>query len=243
MCTVTWWRGAGTYELFFNRDERRTRPASLPPALQDGEGAPFLAPVDPEGGGTWIAANAHGLCLCLLNAYDIEPPAPPAHPRTRGAIVCALAGAASAADAAAGVGELRLADFKPFHLLAVDPGEAHLCTWDGRALHRRYDADALRPVTTSSVRTREALAHRAQAWADAGGAAADAAALEALHTRLHDADPPLGLCMDRPDSRTVSLTHVQVDAERVSLSVRLRTTGPGFADPVEVTLRRGGRDG
>ena len=52
MCTLTWWReSAGSYEVYFNRDERKTRAMAEPPRLREREGVSFLAPIDPDGGG------------------------------------------------------------------------------------------------------------------------------------------------------------------------------------------------
>src|SRR6516165_11404356 len=67
MCTLSWiYQGAG-YHLFCNRDEKHTRrPASKPQLLTRG-GMRFLAPIDGDFGGTWIAVNESGLSLALLN--------------------------------------------------------------------------------------------------------------------------------------------------------------------------------
>ncbi len=73
MCTVTWWQEQGSWELFCNRDEQRSHLPARPPRLSGRAGARFLAPVDGDAGGTWIAGNEHGLGLCLLNDYESEP--------------------------------------------------------------------------------------------------------------------------------------------------------------------------
>ena len=62
MCTLTWGRDeAGGLEVFFNRDERKTRPVAEPPALDELNGVRFLSPRDPKGGGAWMIANELGL--------------------------------------------------------------------------------------------------------------------------------------------------------------------------------------
>ena len=73
MCTVTWLERDGCYDLFCSRDELRTRGAALAPRLHPTAGGRFLAPVDSDGGGTWIAVNDRGVGLCLLNDYDADP--------------------------------------------------------------------------------------------------------------------------------------------------------------------------
>ena len=63
MCTVTWIRVAGGYELFCNRDERLERGPELPPSVLERAGVHLVAPRDSDFGGTWIAVNEHGIAL------------------------------------------------------------------------------------------------------------------------------------------------------------------------------------
>ena len=72
MCTVTWRTRADGYDLFFNRDEHRARSTAQGPQTHSRPGARVIAPVDPDGGGTWLAANEHGLSHCLLNYYAAD---------------------------------------------------------------------------------------------------------------------------------------------------------------------------
>jgi hypothetical protein len=73
MCTVSVVPHVGGIRLLCNRDERRTRPAALPPAIHLVRGTTALFPVDPEGGGTWIGVNDAGLAVTLLNTYIRRP--------------------------------------------------------------------------------------------------------------------------------------------------------------------------
>lgn len=52
-----------------NRDELHSRGTASPPTVRARDGVRVVAPIDADGGGTWIAANDHGLCVCLLNHY------------------------------------------------------------------------------------------------------------------------------------------------------------------------------
>ncbi len=72
MCTVTWTTRADGYDLFFNRDEHRARSTAQGPQTHSRPGARVIAPVDPDGGGTWLAVNEHGLSHCLLNYYAAD---------------------------------------------------------------------------------------------------------------------------------------------------------------------------
>ena len=65
-------REPGTFRLFFNRDERRTRRPAIPPAVHRKGDTRFIAPRDGDFGGSWLGVNEHGVSLCLLNGYAAE---------------------------------------------------------------------------------------------------------------------------------------------------------------------------
>ena len=77
MCTVTWIVESHGYQLFFNRDELRTRKPAEKPTIRTNAILPFIAPADGDHGGSWIAVNEAGLCVCLLNGdggREAQPP-------------------------------------------------------------------------------------------------------------------------------------------------------------------------
>src|SRR6478752_326444 len=67
MCTVSWIHTQDGYQLLCNRDELDTRMRAEVPAMLVEDDVRYLAPADGDFGGTWIAANEHGLTLALLN--------------------------------------------------------------------------------------------------------------------------------------------------------------------------------
>ncbi|NUO80759.1 NRDE family protein [candidate division KSB1 bacterium] len=69
MCTVTWLQRHEGYEVFCNRDELKTRKPALPPRLAECNGVRYLAPIDNDGGGSWLGVNEFGVSLCLVNHY------------------------------------------------------------------------------------------------------------------------------------------------------------------------------
>ncbi len=236
MCTLSWWRGGGCLEVFFNRDEQRTRPASLPAAIREGRELSYIAPLDPLGGGTWIAVNETGLCACLLNGYGGGAHA---GARSRGVIVRTLAESAWDVPAALrAYAAFDLGQFAPHHLFLFDPGRACASTWDGGHLTQRTDLDELHPFTTSSVRTDEAVAWRRNAYAEATGGAAEPSALKRFHSTRNMEDPALGVCMDREDARTVSFAHARVDRAAVELTCLARSNGAAFEAGSPLRLRR-----
>jgi hypothetical protein len=232
MCTVSWRAARDGLDLFFNRDELHTRAPELPPVREERDGTAFLAPRDGDHGGTWLAVNAHGLTVCLLNDYaNPWRPAPGTARHSRGHLVLACATAASLAAVAAEIARQPLARTLPFTLLAVAPGgDALALRWDGAQLHRRPPAagDLPPPLSSSSFATDEVIAARLARFAQTfpTGTAPDADALAAYH-RQHD--PSAGahsVLMRRPDAATRSLCHVRVTPERVSLAYAPVRPGP-----------------
>ena len=71
MCTISWIHDKDGYQLLCNRDEKLTRKSALEPRLAVRNGTRFLAPVDGDFGGTWIATNEFGVSVCLLNGANL----------------------------------------------------------------------------------------------------------------------------------------------------------------------------
>lgn len=239
MCTVSWVFRDARLSVVFNRDESRRRAPGLPPRI-GGAGA-WTAPVDPEGGGTWIAAHARGLVVSVLNHTPVAGVArEPVHPSSRGGLVPRLVACGDLARVEEELRVLDTAPFRPFEILAVGG--------DGAALHAVWDGAALvvrRPgtpgcVTTSSFDTAAVVAARREAWERAGVArAADPfQAQEAFHRGREPGRGAYSVNMARPDARTVSRTAVVVTPERVVLrTVPLGDDG-AEGEPAAVELAR-----
>lgn len=217
MCTAMWWRGDdGSFAVFFNRDESRLRPRSLPVrAAVSPEGVRFLAPRDPAGGGTWLMANERGVVVGVLNHYAAQARCPPGR-RSRGELPVRAAGAADAAGAGAVLEGGRLADFAPFLFVAWDAVSARAWVWDGAELGA---IEALvPPLTTSSYRTAEVLAWRRARFRERVPDPAAPGAREAMAACQLDAAHPDGafnIRMDRADARTESVCRISVGGGRV----------------------------
>jgi hypothetical protein len=216
MCTVSWLPGVGGYTLFFNRDERLTRASSLPPSLREGDGVRFVAPLDGESGGTWIAVNEFGVTVSLLNRYGDPTAPPPAHPVSRGRLVLVLAAAADQAELEARLSRVDLSAFQPFTLVAAAAGcSAWLAAWNGRALHlMRHSAPGL--ILTSSAFDEPAVAaSRRLVFAQGLAAGITAERLAALHRSHLPAPGPFSICMHRGDAETQSLSRITVTEREV----------------------------
>ena len=223
MCTVSWTPLDGGYALAMNRDERRTRAPATPPERRELDGVPVLVPRDGEAGGTWIAVNALGHTLALLNRWGDSPvgdagarePAPP-NPRTfvsRGLLVLELASTPHRRAVDEALTRMPLVSYRPFTLVSLSPGEIPwLFEWDGRALERA-SVSAPGLVRTSSgfdqaAAERERGALLREAASRPGGLTPEV--LFALHRSHRPEKGPLSICMHREEAVTVSLSLITV---------------------------------
>ncbi len=234
------------YELFCNRDELRTRLPALPPRVDQRNGVRFIAPIDADAGGSWLAVNERGMTLCLLNYYEAD--------------VRSEAQSASGAPSFAGQrhratlsGSLQtlsrghlvlslihqkhpvLADverYRPFLLLIFDlRQEPRLFRWNGTEL-RQKTPDM--PVTTSSFDTANVIRSRREQFAVLNSTPCKVwNCFEQYHLNGDDA---YSVCMSRPDAQTVSSSHVIVRPGRIKFRYRPRLPDGSFAPAAVVTL-------
>lgn len=241
MCTVTWFQDDERYGLYCNRDELRSRPEARPPRVQDSKGTPFLAPEDGLAGGTWIAANARGLSLCLLNDYSSMQPDAPTDPTSRGLLVRDLIRASGSGELESRWSSLELRSYRPFKILALEPSQApFLLSWDGRV--SRLDQEGVAPpLCSSSFDERGATRARSDLLEEM--ATKEGLEIRKRLFRFHQSHRPergpYSVCMHRPDAVTVSFTVVDVDSDCVSMAY---AHGAPCSAPLEhlVTLRRQG---
>src|SRR5215467_582120 len=145
MCTVSWIHEPGGYQLFCNRDEKRIRGIAAPPRLAVRDGVQFLAPVDADFGGTWIATNEFGLSLCLLNGV----PGPSS--RSRGLLVQDLISLPSIEALVDRVRTLDLSPFAPFALAGVEPqNPGAVVEWNGARAAFSFPNESHFMLTSSS---------------------------------------------------------------------------------------------
>ena len=224
MCTLSWIRHANGYDLLCNRDERRDRSEADPPAIRAGERGDYLAPRDPDGGGSWISVNEHGVSLCLLNHYsaDTQTAGSATDYLSRGRIITTLADAVDIGTVRRDLDALDLPRYRPFLLFALAPGAAPgLWCWDGRWLQE--EAVSGPPLTTTAVDADAVRAYRQQSFRELTGDETDASApsLEQLfrwHRSMNPEAPQAGVAMYREDAMTVSLSHVRVGPDGIALN-------------------------
>jgi hypothetical protein len=221
MCTVTWRREGRQFEVFFNRDELRTRPPAHPPIVARAASLCYVAPIDGGAGGSWCAANQSGVIVGILNFYDGNSARPPARPRSRGLLVLDLMDSASVKHLRTAFRENDLSAYPAFILFALDPSDGALFHWDGRRLREDSPAEPHRPLTTSSFDTAAVVAARHARYAALVGAGEpDAASLERFHRDRDPLGAAYSVWMERDDARTVSFSRVRVDDRSVVFRYR-----------------------
>jgi hypothetical protein len=246
MCTLSFWPMAGGYLLLHSRDERRTRAAAEGPRRLGGARVATIAPRDGEALGTWIALDAEGRALCVLNGPESGAPHV-AVPRSRGLLAAELArDLRRTACFEALQRELDRGVYQPVLLAHVErdgsrgAGTLALWRWNGRALtDERHSARHLE--VSSGLDLDAATQRRGQRFAEISAALDDAGprpvrrALWAFHHE-HRAEAPEGdgstPCMHRAEASTRGLSLVDVRGERAALLYR--SGSPCERAPIEV---------
>lgn len=220
MCTVVVLPAPGGYVLGHNRDEALTRARGLPPTEHTEPENRYLAPTDPDSGGTWLVANRHGTTVCILNAADAEGRDLPAAPRSRGRLVRDAAAARDARDVLDRLARSRatLAATRAFELVVVEPPGASETSpavarvrWDGVDL--RADRPAVPALFVSALRTQRAAEEaRGETFGRLLAEVAHPVGEERLVRFLASHDPTAGalsVCVHRDDAATVATTIVR----------------------------------
>lgn len=241
MCTVSWLVRPDGYELYFNRDELRTRKPAEPPRIWQRGAVRFLAPVDGEAGGTWLAVNEFGLTVGLLNLYgeSVLSSGDPCAFKSRGFLVEHLAASANVALLRAQLAPTLLKSFRPFTLVALTPSEP---VWAGRWDGERLTTVVLdQPLLSSSgYDAAGAEAARRELWRQMalGEDELSPDHLLSFHCSHQPERGPFSPCMHRDDARTVSFARVVVSPDAATMSY---ADGPPCSAALgrpEVLLRR-----
>jgi hypothetical protein len=213
MCTVSWLRDDGGYQLLCNRDEKLTRARAGPPRIVRREGVTLITPVDGDFGGTWIAVNEFGVTLCLLNRWTPVP-----GQRSRGLLVLEMASARSVGEAADHCRRAILPEYSSFTLVALEADvPAAVFDWDGSSLAIDFRGEDRAPLVSSSFDPQEVDLRRRAEYRRfvPAGRKPDAASLYAFHSSHATQPDAYSPCMHRRDARTVSFSWVKVARETV----------------------------
>ncbi|MFK7910427.1 MAG: NRDE family protein [Akkermansiaceae bacterium] len=209
MCTMTWWRDGENYGVLFNRDELKTRARAEPPEpLTTDEGIQYLSPRDPVAGGSWMLVNQHRVTVCLLNRWHESAQTNDTF-ESRGLLVTAMASCTNAEEVMARVKKVDHARYRPFTLVALDPGDIQAGAWNGEILTHEVVTP---PLTSSSYRFPEVSESRIRTLTQLPE-------LDSKNLQMYQqgASPATAYTvrMNRPDAQTWSRSHINVSADRI----------------------------
>ena len=228
MCTLSVLRRPGSaddqepplWRVSFNRDERRTRPPALSPLQHSYDDRVAVHPVDPLGGGTWIAVSSVGLVFALLNGYSDRDSRPTAT-KSRGLIIPSVLSADTLDAATTRVQAIDPAAFLSFRLVIVADHGAREAVSDGQRLECDDVLEGAAWMrSSSSLRPEVVLPHRRAMFQEDVAPSLRAAAQDRFHLTRHATDPALGVLMERDAARTVSVTTVEVFAAHARMTYR-----------------------
>ena len=234
MCTVTIVPYDDGFRLVCNRDERRDRPAAIPPMNRRQSHRTAIYPQDPLGRGTWVGGNDAGLVAALLNrSINAGAPGGKGPLRSRGLIIPELLDASSVAEAVDMAADLNPAQFNPFRLVVAERMVACVLTSDGLTLSVETPA-VTRPLmlTSSSLGDDLVFAPR-QLLFEELVMQHDGAWLERqaeFHDHQWPTHPEISVRMERADARTVSRTVVNVISRGMELDYHPRDGREWHAD-------------
>ncbi|OIQ26056.1 hypothetical protein [uncultured Vibrio sp.] len=241
MCSVSWIINESGYQVFFNRDEQKTRALALPPKQLTVNGIEVLMPIDPVGNGSWISLNEFGLSLCLLNNYQGKSPVTinsaclKEHQRnvqdedkleshtliSRGLLLKQLSGYKTVSQVERAFYTLDLNQFAPFTLLVFSPATSLVkpnvmaFEWDG-VTSEVYPTEC--PLFSSSVDIDAVKAYRLKQFQHFTSGGKNIQSLLAFHAHHHPNQMHLSTCMHREDAQTVSTTYLHVSATKQSMA-------------------------
>lgn len=226
MCTVSFIPlidDRGGLRIVCNRDEKRSRPAASVPREQRQGQRRALYPLDPAGGGTWIAASDAGVVLLLLNVNESSSASGTAEGpqrRSRGLIIPSLLHLGGVDEMVQACLRLRAAQFKPFRLAITSAGGAVVLHSDGVVIRCIGAVLPKRVAMLTSSGLGDHLVEpprRALFETMLGDGLHSAARQDAFH-RHHWIDRPhLSVQMSREDARTVSRTVIELKHDQIKM--------------------------
>ncbi|WP_413700120.1 NRDE family protein [Psychromonas sp. KJ10-10] len=215
MCTLTYRLTESGYELFFNRDEQRSRAQALHPIVDPDLNA--IYPIDPIGKGTWLAVHQSGLSLALLNFYQAQQKSPTRTFNSRGEIILSLL--KNTGNVLELINSLSLKDYQPFQLCVFLPNTSsvnnkiYCFQWDGINLTK---VDKNLPITSSGVQYDRVYEARKLAFQQlVEDEKSDTDTFLKYH-QFQQENGMLSVKMSREDAQTVSFSHITVGQKQTN---------------------------
>ncbi len=244
MCTVSWAFSSQGYDLFFNRDEQKSREKAKPPSMGEKSGVKYISPEDGRSHGTWLLVNEYGISICLLNhSIPVEERKDRSF-LSRGLLPLRGIDCPVVSEVVEIIRSMDLTEFDSFHLVVIGPPrELCLLTWDGTTLKEEHLDTVEVPLTTSSYRSDEIISFRKGLFAEITADVNDEMS-KALQDFHHYNDPdtgPFSVMMNRSDACTLSISHIKVDTDKIKfLYEELAWDEGGESSSTQVVLPRSG---
>lgn len=210
---MSWVHRDDGYLLLFNRDELHSRKPALPPRIDRRNGVAFIAPLDGDHGGSWIAVNQFGLTLCLLNRFDEPTGAISSDYRSRGLLICELIDCPDLNGVSQRLSAVSVDLYRPFTLVSLLTGHpAMLVESTGQEKRIESNAEALMPIASSSLRKGNVVLQRQEQFQEMirERGRVEPQLLFQYHRSHLPERGPASVCMHRTDARTVSMSAVTV---------------------------------
>ena len=212
MCTLTYRLTTKGYELFFNRDEQRSRDQAIPPQVNDELNA--IYPIDPVGKGTWLAVHQSGVSLALLNYYQAEKKVSGKSFNSRGEIILTLLSCTG--NIIETLKAMTLTCYQPFQLcifmanLSLSSNKVIFFQWDGECL---TELQQTMPITSSGVDYPEVYQARKNKFNRMVSAENPTAEQLISFHKSTQSNGKLSVQMSRADAQTVSFSHICVEED------------------------------
>jgi Transport and Golgi organisation 2 len=222
MCTVTILPLEQSVRMAANRDESPLRPAALAPRVITAGDHQALMPIDPQSGGTWIAATDAGLMFTLLNVYPFPHDRSAPKPRvSRGTIIPNLCKAATLDEAFALTERLNADDYAAFRLVLADRHHVADVYCTGGKCTRNAPRRVSAPILFTSSGLGDGVVdppRRALFDVYFAPGLEWRERQDAYHRHFWPDRRHVSVCMLRPEARTVSLTIVEIDSNAVRMN-------------------------
>ena len=209
MCTLSWLKTHQGYEIFFNRDEQRSRLIATPPEhYTAATGNRFMMPTDLDSGGSWIGVTDSGVSICLLNFYQGNTPNNTLI--SRGMLVKELLGLSSIEEIRKDLEHIQFDYYAPFTLVLFDPETSSPISfcWDGKVFS---SISIESPYTSSGVEFPQVSQARQETFKrhfkDRPKCIDQ---LKAYHASHIPEKSKWSVCMHREDASTVSFSHLSI---------------------------------
>lgn len=211
MCTAIYIPGKDNVVIASLRDESPARQRASEPVILESEGTKFVMPVDPQGGGSWVGLNKHGVAVVLLNgAFERHHHQPP-YRMSRGLIVRALLASQTPVDV---WNAMPMEGIEPYTLVALQSADLYKLTWDGVAKYNEVlDSNVAHILSSTTLYHQAARTKRTDMfseWLETRPHVSEGSLMEFFRSV---SDPDNGFLMNRGIVKTLSYSYLTLNKD------------------------------